>query len=53
MLIEQLVVGGRLVIPIGDAGPAMAESLLPAPETGVNEETLADVTFVPMLGGKG
>ena len=52
MLIEQLVVGGRLVIPIGDAGRQWLK-VFTRTETGVNEETLADVTFVPMLGGKG
>ena len=50
-LIEQLVVGGRLVIPVGDADRQWLK-VFTRTESGVNEETIAGVTFVPMLGGK-
>ena len=51
-LIEQLVVGGRLVIPIGDSHRQWLK-VFTRTESGVNEDTIADVSFVPMLGGKG
>ena len=50
-LLEQLVVGGRLVIPIGDAHRQWLK-VFTRTASGVNEDTIADVTFVPMLGGK-
>ena len=50
-LLEQLVVGGRLVIPIGDAHRQWLK-VFTRTVSGVNEDTIADVTFVPMLGGK-
>ena len=50
-LIEQLAAGGRLVIPVGDADRQWLK-VFTRTESGVNEETIADVTFVPMLGGK-
>ena len=50
-LIEQLVVGGRLVIPVGDAHRQWLK-VFTRTASGVNEDTIADVTFVPMLGGK-
>ena len=51
-LVRQLVVGGRLVIPIGDSRRQTLK-VFTRTEAGVNEDTIADVSFVPMLRGKG
>ena len=51
-LVRQLVVGGRLVIPIGDSR-RQSLKVFTRTESGVNEDTIADVSFVPMLRGKG
>ena len=51
-LVEQLDVGGRLVIPVGAQG-AQRLLLLARTETGVEEEMLARVSFVPLLPGTG
>ena len=52
MLVRQLVVGGRLVIPIGDSRRQWLK-VFTRTETGVDEATIADVSFVPMVRGKG
>ena len=51
-LVEQLVVGGRLVIPIGDSRRQRLK-LFTRTQSGVSEDTIADVSFVPMLRGRG
>ena len=51
-LVRQLVMGGRLVIPVGDSGRQRLK-VFTRTESGVNEDTIADVSFVPMLRGKG
>ena len=51
-LVRQLVMGGRLVIPVGDAGRQRLK-VFTRTESGVNEDTIVDVSFVPMLRGKG
>ncbi len=51
-LVEQLAVGGRLVIPVGAQG-AQHLQLLVRTESGVEEETLARVSFVPLIPGTG
>jgi protein-L-isoaspartate(D-aspartate) O-methyltransferase len=51
-LVEQLAVGGRLVIPVGAQG-AQYLQLLVRTESGVEEETLARVAFVPLVPGTG
>ena len=51
-LVQQLVVGGRLVIPIGDSRQQTL-NVFTRTESGMNEDTIADVSFVPMLRGKG
>ena len=50
-LVDQLVVGGRLVIPIGDAR-GQSLKVFTRTEAGVDEDTIVDVSFVPMLGGR-
>ena len=50
-LVEQLSMGGRLVIPIGDSRRQWLK-VFTRTESGVNEDTIADVSFVPMLRGR-
>jgi protein-L-isoaspartate(D-aspartate) O-methyltransferase len=47
-LVEQLKVGGRLVIPLGNVNQELRR--LTRTETGVQEEMLLPVFFVPMTG---
>lgn len=49
-LLEQLAVGGRLVIPVGDA-TAQALVMITRKSDGFQDEVLDRVTFVPMLAG--
>jgi protein-L-isoaspartate(D-aspartate) O-methyltransferase len=51
-LVGQLEVGGRLVIPVGAPG-GQRLLLLARTETGVEEEMLARVSFVPLIPGTG
>jgi protein-L-isoaspartate(D-aspartate) O-methyltransferase len=51
-LVEQLTVGGRMVIPIGTQG-AQRLVLLVRTESGIEEQTLAQVSFVPLVPGAG
>jgi protein-L-isoaspartate(D-aspartate) O-methyltransferase len=51
-LLEQLTVGGRMVIPIGTQG-AQRLVLLVRSESGIEDETLAHVSFVPLIPGTG
>jgi len=48
-LVEQLAVGGRLVIPVGEAG-AQQLKVIVKDAGGTTSETLFDVRFVPMTG---
>jgi protein-L-isoaspartate(D-aspartate) O-methyltransferase len=49
-LLEQLAIGGRLVIPIGDRGVQELRLITRRPE-GYDQELLDMVSFVPMLAG--
>lgn len=51
-LVDQLAVDGRMVIPIGTQG-AQRLLLLVRTESGVEEEVLAQVSFVPLIPGTG
>jgi protein-L-isoaspartate(D-aspartate) O-methyltransferase len=51
-LVGQLAVGGRLVIPIGAPG-VQALRLIGKTATGVTTRELGDVSFVPLLSGRG
>ncbi len=51
-LVEQLDVGGRLVIPVGTQG-GQRLLLLARTESGVEEEMLERVSFVPLIPGTG
>jgi protein-L-isoaspartate(D-aspartate) O-methyltransferase len=50
-LLEQLAVGGRLVIPVGEAGGAQDLLVITKQSDGsFRRETVAPVAFVPMTG---
>lgn len=49
-LLQQLKLGGRLVMPVGQSGQQEL-ILITRTETGFEKETLNHVSFVPMLGG--
>jgi protein-L-isoaspartate(D-aspartate) O-methyltransferase len=48
-LVEQLAVGGRMVVPVGGADQQLR--LIEKTEQGVREEELFAVRFVPMIEG--
>ena len=48
-LVEQLVPGGRMVIPLGDRS-AQTLTLVERQANGVRTSTIADVRFVPLVG---
>ena len=48
-LVDQLAVGGRLVIPVGKAGEQQLR-VITKDDKGTTSETLFDVRFVPMTG---
>ncbi len=50
-LLEQLAVGGRMVIPVGSTGGTQELKLFTRTAEGVEESTLELVSFVPLLGG--
>ncbi|HWW19611.1 MAG TPA: protein-L-isoaspartate(D-aspartate) O-methyltransferase [Steroidobacteraceae bacterium] len=49
-LVEQLAIGGRLVVPVGPEGEQKLMRLTRR-EQGVERRVLGSVSFVPMLGG--
>ena len=49
-LLRQLAPGGRLVIPVGDSRRQWLK-VFTRTRSGVSEDTIADVSFVPMLRG--
>jgi len=51
-LIQQLAVGGRLVVPVGEEGKQQLLRIVKR-ENGVDRQVLGAVSFVPMLGGLG
>ena len=50
-LMEQLAVGGRLVIPVGPAGDQQLLRVTRKAEDRYDREVLEKVSFVPLLGG--
>lgn len=50
-LLEQLAVGGRLVIPIGPQGKQQALYVFDKTEEGIQEQVIEPVLFVPLLSG--
>jgi protein-L-isoaspartate(D-aspartate) O-methyltransferase len=52
-LLQQLAVGGRLVIPVGQQGRAQQLTIITRTAKGFEQEIFESVSFVPMLGGAG
>ena len=50
MLLEQLAIGGRLVMPVGPEG-AQQLVRLTRREQGIERRVLGAVAFVPLVGG--
>jgi len=50
-LLEQLAVGGRMIIPVGSIGGVQELKLYTRTTEGVEEKTLELVSFVPLLDG--
>lgn len=50
---EQLVVGGRLVIPVGSQGAQVLKRIKRVGENQYEEESLLDCRFVPLIGKHG
>jgi protein-L-isoaspartate(D-aspartate) O-methyltransferase len=51
-LIQQLAVGGRLIVPVGVEGKQQLLRIVKR-ENGVEKQVLGSVAFVPLLGGLG
>ncbi|HEX4851642.1 MAG TPA: protein-L-isoaspartate(D-aspartate) O-methyltransferase [Puia sp.] len=51
-LVEQLRVGGKMVIPVGEGQVQQMVRLTKLPENIIDEETFDNFSFVPMIGGK-
>jgi protein-L-isoaspartate(D-aspartate) O-methyltransferase len=52
-LLEQLAIGGRLVIPIGDREQQVLTLVRRTDEASYETTTLGDVRFVPLIGEHG
>lgn len=52
-LVQQLSIGGRLVIPVGDDEKQMMLRITRVSENEYEREELADFKFVPLIGEKG
>ena len=52
-LLQQLTIGGRIVIPHGDASHQTLARITRKDERNFIEENLGDVRFVPLLGAEG
>jgi len=50
-LLQQLAVGGRMVIPVGTSGGVQELKLYLRTDDGIEESTLEIVNFVPLLDG--
>ncbi len=50
-LLEQLAIGGRMVIPVGSVSGAQLLKLITRTNAGFEEQTLDAVRFVPLLDG--
>nr|WP_027875028.1 protein-L-isoaspartate(D-aspartate) O-methyltransferase [Spongiibacter marinus] len=50
-LLEQLAVGGRLVIPVGEQGKPQSLYVYDRHEDGIEEQCIEPVLFVPLVGG--
>lgn len=52
-LLQQLAIGGRLVIPVGQQGRSQQLTIITRTSSGFEQEIFESVSFVPMLGGAG
>jgi protein-L-isoaspartate(D-aspartate) O-methyltransferase len=52
-LIDQLAVGGRLIIPVGDSGDQVLQLLVKLPDGITSLRILEGCRFVPMIGQQG
>jgi protein-L-isoaspartate(D-aspartate) O-methyltransferase len=50
-LLEQLTIGGRLVIPVGPVGKQQSLYVYDKTEAGIEEQLIEPVLFVPMVAG--
>jgi protein-L-isoaspartate(D-aspartate) O-methyltransferase len=50
-LLEQLSIGGRMVIPVGTISGAQKLNLITRTASGFEQQTLNAVRFVPLLDG--
>jgi protein-L-isoaspartate(D-aspartate) O-methyltransferase len=51
-LVEQLKVGGRMIIPLGDSRDALQLVAIYKTDAGITEKTLLPVRFVPLVQGR-
>ncbi len=51
-LLEQLAVGGRMIVPVGKQKAVQTLKVITRTTTGYNTVDLSDVNFVPFLSGK-
>jgi protein-L-isoaspartate(D-aspartate) O-methyltransferase len=51
-LVEQLKVGGRMIIPLGDSRDAQQLVAIDKTDAGITEKTLLPVRFVPLVQGR-
>jgi len=51
-LLEQLGIGGRLILPIGERHGRQILTVITRERRGFTRRTVSDVTFVPFLSGK-
>jgi protein-L-isoaspartate(D-aspartate) O-methyltransferase len=51
-LVDQLKVGGRMILPVGAQGDAQELYLLRKGPTGLRKQAVLPVRFVPMVGGR-
>lgn len=51
-LLEQLAIGGRLILPLGERFGRQSLTVITRERRGFAKRTVSDVTFVPFLSGK-
>lgn len=51
-LLEQLAIGGRMIIPVGDQATLQSLTIITRTQAGFSSRQESDVNFVPLLSGK-
>lgn len=51
-LLEQLAIGGRLIVPVGEQSTVQSLTIITRTQTGLISREENDVNFVPLLSGK-